>query len=405
MSTGKIRIALYSPGTVGLGHLRRNLLIAQVLAESGLQSNTLLLTEAREASAFVNAMPPGTDCLTLPGISKGPDGVCKPRNLDLPLKEVISLRAKTIRASLKQFDPDLFIVDNLPRGAYRELDPALKQLKAVGRTRCVLGLRDVLDDPWAMHEAWFRWRNEEAIKDYYDAIWVYGDPAIYNMVEEYRFPESIASKVHFVGYLDQRKRMTFATPDGFDLLQSLSLPKGRLMLCLVGGGQDGERLAEAFSEAQLPGDSCGVIIAGPFMPAPVYHHLCECAAQDESRLRVLRFINEPTTFLSRADRVVTMGGYNTVCEVLSFRKRALIVPRVGPRREQSIRAERLKNLGLVDTLEAEDLTAEAVSQWLARDLPPLEIEGRVNFDGLDRLQALVQEVLALRRDASPASMT
>src|SRR5215471_14488978 len=116
----KLHIALYSPGTVGLGHLRRNLLIAQVLAESGLDSVNLLITEAREASVFVNSMPPGMDCLTLPGLSKGLDGVCKPRYLGLPLKEVIALRARIIRAALKKFEPDLLIVDNLPRGAYRE---------------------------------------------------------------------------------------------------------------------------------------------------------------------------------------------------------------------------------------------------------------------------------------------
>ena len=34
-----------------------------------------------------------------------------------------------------------------------------------------------------------------------------------------------------------------------------------------------------------------------------------------------------------------MGGYNTFCEVLSFDKRALIVPRHTPRLEQAIRAE------------------------------------------------------------------
>src|SRR6516164_5390029 len=181
MTARKLHIALYSPGTVGLGHLRRNLLIAQALAESGLQSIQLLITEAREASAFVNAMPPGMDCVTLPGLSKGLDGVCKPRYLDLPLRELINLRSRIIRAALKQFQPDLLIVDNLPRGAYRELDPALKHLKTAGRTRCILGLRDVLDEPWSVHEAWFRWRNEEAIRQYYNAIWVYGDPAIYNM--------------------------------------------------------------------------------------------------------------------------------------------------------------------------------------------------------------------------------
>src|SRR5437899_3428450 len=209
MVSRKTRIALYSPGIVGLGHLRRNLLIAQVLAESELRSVNLMVTEAREASAFVNCMPAGVDCLTLPGLSKGVDGVCKPRYLDLPLKEVIVLRARTIRAALKEFEPDLLIVDNLPRGAYRELDPALKQLKAAGQTRCVLGLRDVLDEAWSVHRDWFRWRFDEAIEEYYSAIWVYGDPSVYNMIDEYRFPLNIASKIRFVGYLDQRKRMSF----------------------------------------------------------------------------------------------------------------------------------------------------------------------------------------------------
>src|SRR5258707_262435 len=112
----KTHLALYSPGIVGLGHLRRNLLIAQVLAESELKPVILMVTEAREASAFVNCMPPGMDCLTLPGLSKGVDGVCRPRYLDLPLNEVLALRSRTIKAALKKFDPDIFIVDNLPRG-------------------------------------------------------------------------------------------------------------------------------------------------------------------------------------------------------------------------------------------------------------------------------------------------
>jgi len=183
----------------------------------------------------------------------------------MPLKEIISLRARTIRAALKEFAPDLLIVDNLPRGAYRELDPALKCLHTAGNTRCVLGLRDVLDEPWSVHRDWFHWKNEKAILDYFDAIWVYGDPAIYNMIDEYRFPPQVASKIRFVGYLDQRKRVAFADRDGGDPLESLSLPPGRLVLCLVGGGQDGERLVEVFLQAKLPTDTNGVIVTGPFM--------------------------------------------------------------------------------------------------------------------------------------------
>src|SRR5436190_2785676 len=313
MPPPKTRIALYSPGIVGLGHLRRNLLIAQVMAESNLQSVNLMVTEAREASAFVNCMPRGVDCMTLPGLSKGPDGICKPRYMDLPLKEVITLRGRIIRAALKTFGPELLLVDNLPRGAYRELDPALKQLKTAGDTRCVLGLRDVLDESWSVHRDWFRWRFEEAIEEFYDAIWVYGDPAVYNMIEEYRFPSSIASKIQFVGYLDQRKRLGFAGEQIQDARAAEHIPPGRLMLCLLGGGQDGDRLAEAFAQAQLPSGACGVIITGPFMSPQTQRRLREAAGANP-RLRVLNFITEPTALVAQADRVIAMGGYYIVGE-------------------------------------------------------------------------------------------
>jgi len=403
MTSPKTRIALYSPGIVGLGHLRRNLLIAQVLAESDLRSVNLMVTEAREASAFVNCMPPGVDCMTLPGLSKGPDGICKPRYLDLPLKEVIALRGRTIRAALKTFHPELLLVDNLPRGAYRELDPALKQLKAAGDTRCVLGLRDVLDEPWSVHRDWFRWRFDEAIEEFYDAIWVYGDPAVYNMIDEYRFPPAIASRIQFVGYLDQRTRLSFTGQPVQDAREAAQIPPGRLMLCLLGGGQDGDRLAEAFAQAELPSDACGVIVTGPFMSSQTQRRLRD-AATTNPRLRILSFINEPTALVAQAERVIAMGGYNTVCEVLSFEKRTLLMPRVKPRREQIIRAERLRDLGLIDMIEPDRMTPKAVSDWMAADLPPLRLNGRLNLDGLSRLPVLAAQLLGKAPPPEPCEI-
>ena len=52
------------------------------------------------------------------------------------------------------YKPDLLIVDKEPRGAVRELDPALAHLRRNGSVSCVLGLRDVLDDPLAVRQEW-----------------------------------------------------------------------------------------------------------------------------------------------------------------------------------------------------------------------------------------------------------
>ncbi len=86
-------------------------------------------------------------CLALPPLAKGADGHYTSRTLDVALQDLIGLRSHTIRAALEAFDPDALIVDNVPRGAMRELDGALQHLRLRGRTRCVLGLRDVLDTP------------------------------------------------------------------------------------------------------------------------------------------------------------------------------------------------------------------------------------------------------------------
>jgi predicted glycosyltransferase len=165
------------------------------------------------------------------------------------------------------------------------------------------------------------------------------------------------------------------------------------MLCLLGGGQDGDRLAETFAEATLPDGACAVIVTGPFMSAKTQDRLMK-RAQENPRLRVLSFITEPTMLVDCAERVIAMGGYNTICEVLSFGKRALIVPRVKPRREQIIRAQRLRDLGLIDMVEPDTLNPAALTDWMASDLPPIQAHGKINLNGLDQIPAVAKEVLA-----------
>src|SRR5206468_3876867 len=131
-----------------------------------------------------------------------------------------------------------------------------------------------------------------------------------------------------------------------------------------------------------------------FMPRETQQRLRQRAAT-HPRLRVVELVREPALLLQQADRVIAMGGYNTICEVLSFEKRALIVPRVRPQREQLIRAERLRDLGLLDVLHPDELNPRALTEWLARDLgPPPRVRDRIDLNGLTRLPHLLREVLA-----------
>jgi predicted glycosyltransferase len=395
----KWRIALYSHDTMGIGHMRRNLLIAQALARAPGQSAILLIAGAHEANAF--GVPTGVDCLTLPSLRKEGNGHYQARRLDLSLEKLITLRSRTITAALQAFEPDVFIVDKVPRGALGELDSTLQTLRAKGLTRCVLGLRDVLDDPGTIHREWCDADNEAAIQDCYDAVWVYGDPVVYDPVRAYRWPSAVAAKVRFAGYLDQRQRTRIAEIDGIELLEPLLRSSDQLVLCLLGGGQDGVPLAEAFANADFPEGTTGVIVTGPFMPAEAQERLRRHARR-RACLRVLGFVTDADLLLDRAAAVVAMGGYNTVCDVLSYEKPALIVPRVKPRTEQLIRAERLRELGLLDMLHPDELTPRALTGWLGRKhMPTPPVRARINLNGLENLPHLLAEVIAAPARPAP----
>jgi predicted glycosyltransferase len=387
------RVVLYSHDTMGIGHMRRNILIAQTLAGPPTSAAVLLIAGAREASNFTLA--PNVDCLTLPALRKVDNGHYASRKLRMSLGELIRLRAETIAAAVRAFRPDVLIADKEPRGALGELQPTLDWLRSEGRARCVLGLRDVLDDPATVRREWAESGNEQTLQQYYHAVWVYGDPAVYDLAREYGFSAEVRAKLTYAGYLDACQRLGEATPgdDGGPAQRPVS--SRRYALCMVGGGQDGAQLAETFAAAAFPTGLSGVVLTGPYMPADSRAAI-RSRAEGNPNLRVLDFVAEPCRLIRRAERVVTMGGYNTVSEILAFEKAALVIPRITPRREQLIRAQRLSELALFDMLHPDQLSPTAVGNWLAREPGPMPRARRViDLNGTRRLPGLLRSVLSI----------
>ena len=72
-----------------------------------------------------------------------------------------------------------------------------------------------------------------------------------------------------------------------------------------------------------------VLLMGPFMPAEQRLAFQARVARDR-RLHAITFEARVEPLFERASAVVAMGGYNTFCEILSFGKPALLVPRTCP---------------------------------------------------------------------------
>jgi predicted glycosyltransferase len=389
------RIALYSHDALGLGHLRRNLAIAGALAKRETGHATLLVTGAREAGVF--PMPPGTDCLALPALTKA-GGSYRARSIGMRLNELVQLRSAAIASALMAFDPDVLIVDKRALGVRKELRPALELLREAGHTRLVLGLRDVLDSPSEVRREWSASGDADAAREYYDALWIYGDPQVYDVASECGLDPELQERVCYSGYLARRHE---PREKRYTELRALRLEDHPFALCLVGGGQDGHVVADAFAHAAFPPGVLGVIVTGPFMPQSERHHLHR-VAELRGNLRVVEFIKDPTLLMQRAESVVAMGGYNTVCELLMAGARALIVPRTSPRLEQLIRAERMAQLGVLDMVRPDELRPSLLSRWIAgEDEVDAGARARVDLEGLRRLPLLLDELVGTDEAVEP----
>ena len=386
-SARSLRIMLYSHDTVGLGHFRRNLVLARALSKIEPRPSILMVSGCAETSRF--EMPAGADVLTLPALRKVGSGEYTARSLDVSLRDLIALRADAIQAAARSFRPDLMIVDNVPRGAECELDATLKYLRDQTDTHVVLGLRDVLDEPRAVAREWDRSRNEDVIAAFYDSIWVYGDPIVTDHGKEYGFNTATCEKIEYVGYLD-RSEVAPPTEAGGPI------PTGPFVLCLVGGGEDGQKLAETFGEIEHFGKREGLLLLGPFMPAAVREALHLRAAKRDD-LVVIDFVVDPVGLIRGADCVITMGGHNSVSEVLSFERPALIVPRVEPRREQWLRAHKLAKLGLCDVCELDELSPSRLENWIEKAHGPCSRNRTaIDLGGVVRVREIVEKMITNR---------
>jgi predicted glycosyltransferase len=293
--------------------------------------------------------------------------------------------------------PDVFVVDNVPAGLRGEILPTLRYLKGSSPgTRLVLGLRDIIDDPAHVRRAWMRDGAYRLLDDVYDLIIVYGDQDVYDVVREYGFSERAAAKTRFVGYLER------------ELADDATLPSGAarsqpLVLVTAGGGGDGYGLFRAALDSVRAVPAADqfdwLLVGGPLLPADDRKNLAAKSAASAS-VRFLPSTPDLLGFVAAADVVVSMGGYNSLCEILSFARPALIVPRVAPRREQLIRASILSERGLVRMVHPDALTpgrlvqeiVELVGQAMPADRLPY-------FGGLPGAAAELQALLSRSKRA------
>ena len=382
------RVVLYSHDTFGLGHLRRSRALASALTQSGTVGSAIILTGSPVAGRFT--FPPAVDHVRLPGVKKLADGSYVSQNAGMDLEATTSLREGLINSTIAQYDPDLLIVDKEPTGFRGELLPTLETLTHSGRTRVVLGLRDVLDEPEVLASEWERKGALDAAEAFYDEFWVYGPKSVYDPTAGLPLSDSVRARTHWTGYL----RRAISDP--------AEVPDTPYILITPGGGGDGEAMVDLVLQAYEQDPNLAphaVLVYGPFLSGARREAFESRVAALEGRVTATGFDSRIESLFANAEGVICMGGYNTFCEVLSFDQRAVIVPRTKPRLEQWIRANRAEELGLVRNLDEfrDGLTPASMISAIC-GLPHQHRPSQAGADGLlAGLDVVIERAGALMR--------
>jgi predicted glycosyltransferase len=351
----------------GLGHVRRNTLVARAILAREPDAEIVVVTGLPMRPAWLGD---GVRVVPVPALLK--DSAGSYRNPGMSVQQALAARSAAFRAAVEDVRPHVVVVDRHPYGTAGELKVGLHAARRQGAA-LVLGLRDILDQSAAV-EAELAGAGWDGVGDLYDEVLVYGERILCDHEREYGLPVT--------------PRYTGWVADAVKGVGPSTREPG-LLVVSAGGGGDGAAVFGLGGELarRLP-DNRVVVVAGPYATRDV---------AGTGNLTVLRDAPGCAGLFSRAVGVVQMAGYNTTFEALAAGLRPVLVPRRNPRREQAIRASRLTALGVADTVD-EGVPAEEVGWLLARSrlLPEGALEAAgIRLDGADRAARAVSALAAV----------
>lgn len=385
-----LRILMYCHDRAGLSHTMRTMMVASHLAENLADCSILVLTDLSIIGRL--KFPENVDYVHLPGIANRYNSYQYRGNLNIELDETLTIRRKITKSAVKTFQPDFFIVERDPIGMQEEMPRLLSFVREhLPKTKLIWGLSDIIGDPDMIRRDWNREDFYRALEQYCDEVWIYGAQEIFDQIHNYQMPAAVAKKCYYTGYLRPPRAASSRVHRDIAGLRQNKKP---VVLLTTGSGAQGFALIDNYLHSlERNGNAAhvqSVIVTGPMMPSRD-KALLKDRADRLPGVILHRFSKNVRQYVKHAHLVVSNGGYNGLCEILSYRKRAVIAPPLAPPNEHLLRAEIFQQLGIVKRLPPRELSAERLNEMVHSSLfggPELIAapdDVRIPLDGLDKI--------------------
>jgi len=339
------RVLFYVQHLLGIGHVKRAAAITRSMTRCGLDVVVVLGGPPVPLADFGDA-----EVLQLPS-ARAADSSFKllVDEFDNPIDDAWRDKRRDLLAALyAEVKPDLLLIELFPFGRRQfrfELLPLLDSIDH--KIPVVCSVREVLVG---------RVKPErdiviaDIIDRYFDHILVHGDEGVISLAETFELIGRFKDKVAYTGYVTDHNPAAVPSQAG----------TGEVIVS-TGSGAVGEnllRLALAARPLSRVADLPWRFLAGDYLPKPVFDDLCANAPENV----VIEWARADfRDMLPNAALSISLGGYNTVMDVLSAKCKAIIVPFAdGDEGEQTYRAREFANRGFLHLLSADDLSVDGM---------------------------------------------
>jgi len=356
-----MKVLFYCQHVLGIGHLVRSAEIVRALSRD---DEVTFVSGGAPVDGF--PFPRGVKLVQLPALQTGEEfGALEDCGSGHTVEEVRELRVQRLLSLFDELRPDALVIELFPFGRKRfafELIPLLERARSRSEeTLVACSLRDILVEKsdTAKHEE----RVSRIVNSYFDLILIHSDPAFQELDETFHRVGDLHCEIQYTGLVRQEEPALTTVSMRFDTVPTIvaSIGSGRyrhgqvlLESVIQAAGLLEEKIPHRFR-----------VFAGPFIPHEVYAALEQMARQPRN-VEIEKYSPHFIERLKRADLSISMGGYNTIMNILATGVRSLVYPyTANDDLEQQIRARKLASLGVVELLHPEMLAAVVLAPKIA----------------------------------------
>lgn len=371
----RTRILFYCQSLQGIGHLTASL---QVIKELLQHSDVDLIYGGHDIS--ISLEHPGFRMIRLPTLLiDNSNGELYDPSGRLSSDELWPIRRDNIESFLQ--DPyHAVIVEFFPFGRRRlknEIHQLFKTIKERnGPVPIFSFVREVLVPESPESEE----RMVKSVNDYIHTVFIRGDPDVIRFDDTFSLSHKISDKLFYTGYLGT---------------ESQNPPAERTTQILVsqGGGSIGRELLEAaLQTAPLVPDYQFLIATGSKTTATEFDRLNTLVASNN--VKIVPFLSNFKHHLTESALSISMGGDNTLMDVISSKTPGLAFPYPG-NSEQETRIDKLAEKGYIHPLSVEDLHPERlcikIRETLKQPYPNLNIAMNGAWNMSEKIKAILSE--------------